>query len=144
MKFISSSYDPETKVSTVIMQHFGKKFIGTAKMSAEDPTPASEFTGCRYAELKATIKGLKYERKIAKEKADAALDFIKSCSCYKDFNKEDPAIAPLYKQLNKRIQRVNDITDEINSLMDYYDYEKTRRKVFYEKIDKLKTNADNL
>lgn len=144
MKFISSSYDKENHISTVVMQHLGKKFTGTAKLSAEDPTPASEFTGCDYAEIKATLKALKYERKLAKQKADEALDFVKSCTCYKDFDQKDPNVKLMYRQLNKRVQRVNDITDEINYMLRDFERRKIQRKVLYEKINVInKSKEDN-
>lgn len=116
MKFISSSYDEETGVSSVTMQHLGKKFTGTAKIHPEEKEKQSAYAGCNYAEIRATIQGLKYERKLAKAKADEAIDFVKSCECYAQFDKDSPSAKAMYRQLNQRIKKVNDLADEINNL----------------------------
>lgn len=136
MKFISSSYDKENGVSTVVMQHFGKKFIGTAKVHPEEADYASELTGCEYAEIRATIAALKYERKLAKIKSDNAIDFVKSCCCYTDFDPDDNSAKILKRQLTKRVQRVNDLTDEINELMELLQKKIEMRKKFLEKRNK--------
>ena len=117
MKFIKSSYDPDTGHSYVIMQHLGKKFVGEAHLHPEDKDNASKYAGCEYAEIRAAIKALKYERKIAKNKADQALDFYKSCIGYADFDPESETAKVIKRQLNQRIKRVNEITDSINNLM---------------------------
>ena len=136
MKFISSSYDKNSHLSTVVMQHLGEKFTGTAHAAEKDQEKASEYAGCYYAELKATIKALKYERKIAKEKADQAIDFVKSVECYTKFNKEDASAKAMYRQLNQRIKRVNDLADEINKLYKSLDYAIHHRDVLLKTFER--------
>ena len=121
MKFIKSCYDPDTGLSFVIMQHLGKKFVGEARLHPEDNENASRYAGCEYAEIRAAIKALKYERKIAKNKADQALDFYKSCIGYTNFDPESDTAKVIKRQLNQRIKKVNDITDNINELMEELD-----------------------
>lgn len=117
MKFISGSYDYNTGISTVVIQHLGIKFTGRAYLHPDDKENVSSFAGCRYAETRAMIKALKYERMIAKNKADMAIDLLKSCQCYKNFNAEDATAKVLYRQINRRVKRVNELTDEINNLI---------------------------
>jgi hypothetical protein len=144
MKFIKSSFDPETGISTVVMQHMGKKFTGVAKIHPEEKDHASEIAGCAFAETRAIIKALKYERKLAKEKADMAIDFVKSCECYTKFNKEDAAAKSMYRQLNQRIKRVNDITDEINAHMEALNTAMFRRQVVIKAFKRKKmSKKDN-
>lgn len=116
MKFIDSSYDSETGKSKVIMQHLGVKFVGTAKLHPDDWENASSYEGCFIAEQRAMILALKYERYLAKRKADEAIDFMKACNCYKNFDKESLTAKAMYRQLNQRIKKVNNITDKINEL----------------------------
>lgn len=139
MKFISSSYNKETGEATVVMQHLGVKFTGTAIAHPDELDVASEYTGCWYAETRATIKALKYERQLAKNKADMALDFIKSCECYAKFNKNDETAKGMYKQLNVRIQKVNDLTDKINDLLWQLKSTMEKNSIVYNKLkrDKL-------
>ena len=143
MKFITSSYNAETGEMKVIMQHLGKKFVGIAKTHPEDMEMASELTGGTLAEIRATIKALKYERKLAKEKSDAALDFVKSVTCYSKFNSEDASAKSMYRQLNQRIKKVNDLADEINELYDTLDTLLALRKKYINKLKAQESKEDN-
>ena len=116
MKFISSEYNEKTGISIVEMKHLGYAFIGTAKVHPDEVAP-SKYTGCRYAEMRATIKALKYERELLKNKSDMAIDFMKSCESYAKFDPNSQTAKLMYRQINRRIKAVNEITDEINSLM---------------------------
>ena len=116
MKFIESYFDKETKESTVIVEHMGVQFIGKAKLHPEDSDRCSELVGGRYAEMRATIKALKYERNIEKQKCEECRKFVKACSQYRNFDKDSQTAKLMYRQLNKRIKRVNALADEINVL----------------------------
>ena len=146
MKFISSIYDKCTGISTVTVQHLGKKFIGSAYVHPEEECP-SELVGCAYAEIRAEIEALKYERSLAKNKADMAIDFIKSCKCYKNFDKDSDTAKVLIKQLSKRVQKVNDITDEINFRLKQLEMLIKKREVILKAIEERKRtkeeNKDN-
>ena len=128
MKFISSSYNPETGISTVVMQHLGIKFIGTAQLHPDDRDHASHFEGCWLAEQRAIILALKYERYMAKKKSDEAIDFLKSCECYSNFDKDSPTAKSIYRQVNRRIKKVNDITDKINETLKCIELHQNSRK----------------
>lgn len=116
MKFISSSYDPNTGKSEVVMQHLGVKFKGSAQIHPDDWENASSYEGCFIAENRAIILALKYERYITKKKSDEAIDLLKACEHYANFDKDSPTAKVLYRQVNRRIKRVNDITDKINNI----------------------------
>lgn len=138
MKFISSDYDPYLGISHVTMQHLGKKFIGIAYLHTNDKNNASEYAGCALAELRATVKALKYERTIAKKKSDEALDFVKACEGYAKFNPKSDTAKVIYRQLNRRIKRVNNLTDEINELLEEIRTFGQRRQIVLEAIKKRK------
>lgn len=142
MKFISSVYDEYTGISTVTVQHLGKKFIGSAYVHPEEEYP-SEFAGCTYAEIRAEIEALKYERSLAKNKADMAIDFIKSCKCYKNFDKDSDTAKVLIKQLSKRVQKVNDITDEINFRLKQLEMLMKKREVTLKAIQRYKRTKES-
>ena len=142
MKFIESGYNPTTGVSYVVMQHLGKKFEGYAKLNPSEPE-GSSYAGCYYAELRATIKALKYERALAKQKSDMALDFVKSIEGYSKFNKEDPSAKAVYRQLNQRIKKVNDLADQINAIYEELDSAIRRRDIVTKAIDRKKSKMDN-
>ena len=143
MKFISSSYNTETGESSVTMQHLGKKFTGTAKIHPDEFDKKSEFAGCSYAETRATIQALKYERSLAKQKADEAIDFVKSVEGYAKFDKNSPSSKAIYRQLNQRIKRVNDLADEINDLYKALEMSIKRREIILNAISAKKSKEDN-
>ena len=138
MKFISSEYDPYLGHAVVIMQHLGKKFTGVANVHPDDKEHSSEFAGCRLAELRATVKALKYERAIAKEKSDEAIDLLKSCEGYNKFDKNSDSAKVIYRQVNRRIKRVNDLTDEINNLLKEIQNFATKRQIILNALKRKK------
>lgn len=117
MKFINSIFDKEEGTSEVTMEHMGQYFVGKARLHPDDKDKISEYAGCSYAEARATIAALKYERKMAKEKSENIRKFIKACECYKDWDKGSPAAKIAYRQLNIYIKRVNHLTEVINDMM---------------------------
>lgn len=116
MKFISSSYDNATGEATVIMQHLGVKFTGTAKVHPDEKENASELAGCYYAELRATVKALKFEKQMLKDQYKIIKNFVDHCEDYNTFNKTDASALAVYRQLNRRKTAIKKINDEIIQL----------------------------
>lgn len=141
MKFINSSYNEEFKESYVEVKHLGEIFGGTARCHPED-TP-SHFFGCYIAELRAEIKALKYERKIAKEEAEICRKFCQSCLQYAKFNSEDASAKSMARQLSVKINKVNDLTVEINNRIMLIQKEILERKRFLDKVNKIKETVKN-
>ena len=139
MKFISSSYDEETGKSVVVLQHMGKKFKGVAHVHPNDREIASSFAGCEYAEIRAMIQALKYERRRMKERADAAIEFVHACECYKGFIKDSKSAKAVYRQLNRRIARVNELADEINDLYKQLEQKQNKRQIIINAVKRYKT-----
>lgn len=144
MKFINSSYDPDTGISKVTMQHLGKKFLGIAKLNPDAKETASEFAGCYYAEIRAKINALKYERNKAKEEAEICRKFVKSIECYSKFNAKEDSAKSIYRQLNRRIKKVNDLAYQINNLLIHLDKSIHDRNIVLKAFEKRKTKQDNL
>jgi len=116
MKFISSSFNQRTGVSYVTMQHLGRKFTGVARVHPDDKHNASEYAGCSYAETRAIILALKYERNILKYEIKVCENFVKSIECYSHFNKEDESAKSIYRQLNIKRKKINELTNEIERI----------------------------
>lgn len=102
--------------SFVELEHKGKYYLGMAKLHPEDKKDglASRYTGCRYAELRAEIKALKAEYKAEKAACEECRKFVKACTQYKNFDKESTTAKSIFRQLNCRIKRVNQLADKIN------------------------------
>lgn len=90
---IKANYDENTGVSNVMIDTDLGAFIGQAKLHDEDKDYASKYTGCRYAETRATIKYLKMKQKYI-------LGQLKVLHMIKETNEIDRLILKLDKELN--------------------------------------------
>ena len=117
MKFLSYHFDPKANTTSVCVEHMGKVFEGVAKVHPDDVDLISDFTGGRYAETRATVKALKYERKIAREKCEECRKLVNACRQYKDFDPTSPTAKAMFRQLNMRIKKVDALTEEISMLL---------------------------
>ena len=111
-----SVYIEETGQSFCTVEYKKKTYTGTANLHPEDKEAGlgSKYTGCRYAEMRAEIKALKTEYKIAKAACEECRKFVKACTQYKNFDKNSPTAKAMFRQLNKRIKQVNKLADKIN------------------------------
>lgn len=90
---IEADYNEETGVSTVMIDTDLGAFYGKAKLHDEDKDYASRYTGCRYAETRATIKYLKMKQKYI-------LGQLKVLHMIKETNQIDKLILKFDKDLN--------------------------------------------
>lgn len=118
MKLINAYFDEKNGISYATVQHningIKRRFEGIAKLHPEDNK--SKFTGCRYAETRAQIKALKAERESLIKKCEECRKFVKACAQYKSWDKSSPTAKAVYRQLNRRIKEVNELTDRITQL----------------------------
>lgn len=117
MQLIDSIFNEGTGKSTSVIKYKKKKYYGYAWLHPEDKEKASKYAGCRYAEMRAEIKALKAEHKKEKAACEECRKFVMACSQYKNFDKESPTAKVMFRQLNRRIKRVNDLADLINKKM---------------------------
>lgn len=117
MQLIDSIFNEDTGKSTSVIKYKKNKYYGYARLHPEDKEKTSKFTGCRYAEMRAEIKALKAEHKREKLACEECRKFVTACSQYKNFDKESPTAKVMFRQLNRRIKRVNSLADLINKKM---------------------------
>lgn len=142
MKFINSSY--ENGISTVIMEHKGEYFTGIAKLHPDDIDKASEFAGGDLAESRAVIKALKYERKLLLQEAETCRKFVRACKQQKNWDNDSSTAKSIYHQLNIKIKKVNEITDEINKMLSSNEKTIMRRDIVLNAIERNRAKKDNL
>lgn len=111
MKFQDSWTNKETRESKVLVAHRKHIYPGYAKCHPDDPW--SEYTGCRYAEMRAQIAALKAEHKEKKAACEEYRKFVKAVMQYKNFDKNDPSARAMFRQLNRRIREVNKLAEQI-------------------------------
>ena len=114
-RFIDSTFDADTLISTATIEHGNCQYTGQTKVAKEDMDKISKYTGCRFAEMKAEILMLKDELRKAKFNYKICQDFIKSVSCLKSFDKESQSAKAAYHQLNKRKQAVEMLEIELET-----------------------------
>ena len=117
MQLLFSYFDEKIGESIVVVKHKKQAYEGIARLHPEDSKKASKYTGCRYAELRAEIKALKEEHKKERATCEEIRKFVGACGQYKNFDKTSPTAKAMYRQLNRRIKRVNDLADLINKKM---------------------------
>lgn len=116
MKFFNSwTFEPD-RFSRVSIEHKGQIYEGTAKCHPDDIW--SEFTGCKFAELRAMKKALKAQYKEEKLKLDAIKNFITAVGQYKNFDNESPTAKAMYRQYNRRIKQLKEIASDIAAIDD--------------------------
>ena len=143
MKLVFSAYDLNTGKSKCIVYHLGEYFEGYSQLLKEDKEKASKFAGCRFAELKAEIKALKYELKIEKAKCEECRKFVKTFSTYKNFEKDSATAKCVFKQLNKRIKKVNELIDKINDKQEELTSSIRRQDIITKALDRKKALNKN-
>ena len=143
MKLIDAWFEESTGKSYATVEHLGRRYQGMSKLHPEEEN-ASRFTGCRYAEMRAQIKALKFERELKIQKCDECRKFIKACSQYNGWDKESSTAKAIYTQLNKRIKEVDKLTNEINHLMWNLNITIKQQELVHKKLAANKSNSDNL
>ena len=143
-KFLDSEYDEIQGLSSVVIKMNGELFEGKARLHPDDKEKASAYAGCRFAEKRAYIKGLKSLLKEEREKCDLYRNFVKSCENYKNWDRESPIAKDVYKQLNIRIKEVNKIVDKINLEIDALDREIRRQEIITNAIQTKKAKMIKL
>lgn len=142
MHFVKCLNYEDGAKTVVFMEHLGRTFKGVSVCCEEDLKHYSKIRGGRIAEEKATIKALKYERKIEKEKCEEIRKFIKACQGYKNWENDSFTAKVIYRQLNRRIAKVDKITDEINSRLETLQRLYTYQKVVLSSLDRKKDETD--
>ena len=117
MKLLSSIFDAETGVSTVIIQTELGIFQGRARLHPDDQDNISNLAGCRIAEERAILKYLKTLLKYKK------IEFKTLNHIYKDLYDnnafDDKIFHRLNLQLRDRTNEINVLKEEMKNIEDY-------------------------
>ena len=142
MKLIESYFNPTLGKSISVVKHKKKQYHGYAWVHPEDEEIASKYTGCRYAEMRAEIKALKHEYKKEKQSCEECRKFVKACSQYKNFDKDSSTAKAMYRQLNRRIKRVNQLADEINQKINDLNIAIKQKEIVHKALERKRTKEE--
>lgn len=121
MRFIEGNFNKDTGVSVVSVEHMGVVFYGIAKLHPEDQAYASTYTGCNFAEMRATIKALKYEKQYRVYHLKEWEKFLHGCLDSKKFDKESDTAKVVFRQYNRQKKQITDIDKEIKDIQNQLD-----------------------
>lgn len=110
IKVIDSGYDEKFGVSKVTIATDLGIFKGEAFLHPEDEEIASKYAGCRYAEMRASIKYMKEKAKIAKIKLDTTKKIFNNFNQMKNFDKN----SRINRMLKKEIYFLEDEVETFN------------------------------
>lgn len=99
IKTIMSDYNQDTGLSKVTIATDLGQFTGYAKLHPEDKEIASNYAGCRYAEMRATIKYMKAKRRITEYKLEPLNRIYNDLKSSKNFNENNKGVKMLQKQI---------------------------------------------
>lgn len=136
-KILYSNFNKDTGISTTIIRNKYGTFKGRSKLHDSDKEYASNYAGCRFAEMKANIKCLK------KQKADKQLrltelnHFKKILEDIKGYNPESLEARKLRKRiyiLNKEIQQLDDTINKAAAALKQEIQERDKALAFLKNI----------
>lgn len=144
MRLINSIYNEDLGTSVCEVSYKKQTYTGLSRLHPEDKKAglASKYTGCRYAELRAEIKALKDEYKKEKSACEECRKFVKACSQYKNFDKESPTAKTMFRQLNRRIKKVNILADKINQKMMDLDMAIRQKDIVHKALERKKNSSN--
>ena len=130
MKTIASEYDETTGISKVTVATDLGEITGYASLHPDDREIASNFAGCRYAEMRAGIEYMKKKIRIAKYQLEPLKKIYNSLIIKKNCNMNSKGIKLLEK--------------EIYTLEDDIETYKTNIKTLTERLQKAINSRDNI
>ena len=116
MRFINADFNRNTGISVASVEHMGQVFYGIARLHPEDQAYGSIYTGCNFAEMRATIKALKYEKQYRVYHLKEWEKFLHGCLDSKKFDKESDSAKVVFRQYNRQKKQITDIEEEINDI----------------------------
>lgn len=116
----SAIFNPDTGISTVVLQTKDGEFTGTAKLHPEDQNHASRYTGCKYAEIRANIKIIKFEKKVCrrtlKELTDIYTQIYQNRNCSIN-SREAQYLTTRMNEILKELEKLEQAEDKLNSIL---------------------------
>lgn len=138
MRLVNSIYNEDLGTSVCEVVHKKQTYTGLSKLHPDDKEAGlgSRYTGCRYAELRAEIKALKDEYNREKAACEECRKFVKACSQYKNFDKESSTAKAIFRQLNRRIKKVNELADLINKKLSDLDVAIKQKDIVHRALER--------
>lgn len=100
-KLAYANFNAETGISDVVIKNKNGSFMGIATCHPEEEA-ISEYTGCRYAEIRANIKAVQYEKRMVNAAIKELEDFEKILKSLKDYNPHSVEARRLRRRIHEK------------------------------------------
>jgi hypothetical protein len=143
IRFINSNYNPETGISTVTIETDIGRFTATSTLAEEDKETASNFQGCKYAEIKAVRKYVKALLKLKKVEIKTIKNLIDAFDASDRIEEGSRPCAILYRAYYKAINEAKDLESKIEKLGDNLVQKISARDGILKRISEARAKANN-
>lgn len=100
-KLIYANFDAETGISDAVIRNKNGTFMGIATCHPEEEA-VSDYAGCRYAEIRANIKAVQYEKRMVNAAIKELEDFEKILKSLKDYNPNSVEARRLRRRIHEK------------------------------------------
>lgn len=100
-KLAYANFNAETGISDVVIKNKNGCFMGMATCHPEEEA-ISEYTGCRYAEIRANIKAVQYEKRMVNAAIKELEDFEKILKSLKGYNPNSIEARRLRRRIHEK------------------------------------------
>ena len=100
-KLIYANFNAETGISDVVIRNKNGTFMGIATCHPEEEA-VSDYAGCRYAEIRANIKAIQYEKRMVNAAIKELEDFEKILKSLKDYNPNSVEARRLRRRIHEK------------------------------------------
>jgi hypothetical protein len=118
-KIIFEKSNEKSGISVVGIQNKYGKFFGYSSCSPDDMKNFSQFSGCRYAELRAYKEFAKFRLKQEKVKLETIKNLIKDINYSVDYINEDNSIM---RKINLKLRDYTQSVSDWENLYNFYEY----------------------
>ena len=140
---VYSKYNPETGLSKVWIKNKYGTFMGKSRLHLEDKEFASEYIGCHFAEMKATINAYKKKKQDLQLRLKELNYFYEVLKSTKYINLDSIETRKLRKRIYILEREIKKVDQEINNLKSEFQYEVKARDEGIELLKKIKENREN-
>lgn len=142
-KIKNAVYDKEDGISCVTISTKLGLYDGVSCVHPDDMDIASEFEGCRYAELRAVISFFKDEINILKIKIETLQDLLTNYQSMKYYSDNKKEIKCLKSRLNDLIERKERLEKNIEAIKKHINYSIENYRADHEHfIEAINKNKD--
>jgi hypothetical protein len=140
---VYAKYNPETGLSKVWIKNKYGVFMGKSRLHPEDKEFASEYIGCHFAEMKATINAYKKKKQDLQLRLKELVYFNEILMTTRGADMQSTEARKLRKRIYILKKEIEQVEKKIEKLKDDFQYEVKARDESMRLLRKIKENRKN-